>query len=113
MTHLNLDDFRVMAHNHGGKVGATIATLCDEVERLRKPQPVCGDLDAIRRMAESGVPIPPWLVQALCDRVERATAERQGLTDDVAVLDEELYDLRLALLKLRWKEQTHDRAPAR
>lgn len=34
----------------------------------------------------------------------RYAAERQGLMEDVAVLDEELYELRLALLKLRWKE---------
>lgn len=42
---------------------------------------------------------------------ERAAAVRQGLVDDVAVLDEELEDARLALLKLRWKEQTNGSRP--
>lgn len=35
---------------------------------------------------------------------ERSNAARRGWHDDVAVLDEELEQLRLGLLKLRWKE---------
>lgn len=40
-------------------------------------------------------------------RIKRKRAERQRLRDDVAVLDEELEDARLALLKLRWKEMSN------
>lgn len=71
---INLDDARVMARNHGGKVGATIATLCDEVEHLRTPLSAPSgstNLLAIRRMADSSLPIPPWVLRALCDRHER------------------------------------------
>jgi ribosomal protein L29 len=39
-------------------------------------------------------------------KAERRAAVRAGQTEDAAVLDEEINDLRLALLKLRWKEQT-------
>lgn len=37
-------------------------------------------------------------------KAERGAAERAGQEEDAAVLDEELAELRLTLLKLRWKE---------
>lgn len=45
----------------------TTAALCDEVERLRRaPKP---SLDNIRRMLDDGVPVPPWLVRGLVERL--------------------------------------------
>ena len=58
----------------------TIAALCDEVERLRAPQ-LPSDLDAIRRIADSGAPIPPWLVRSLCNRVEAVEHLAQAYLD--------------------------------
>jgi len=48
---------------------------------------------------------------AVIDRIkaERALAACQDLMDDAAVLDEELYELRMALLQLRWKETQQTR----
>lgn len=40
-------------------------------------------------------------------KAERGAAERANQKDDVAVLDEELEELRLTLLKLRWKETSN------
>ncbi len=71
---IDLDAARAMARNHGGKVGATLTALCDEVEHLRTPHPapsVSSNLLAIRRMADSSLPIPPWVLRALCNRHER------------------------------------------
>lgn len=107
MTTLNLDDARAMADNHGGKVGATIAALCDEVEQLRKPRPApSGSLNmlAIRRMADSSVSIPPWVLRALCDRHERLLAvacawdDAIDRCDGVATAEEQL---RAVLRELR------------
>ena len=54
----------------------TIAALCDEVEQLRKnnerpPSSGSTNLLAIRRIADSGDPVPPWVLRALCNRHER------------------------------------------
>lgn len=46
---------------------ATTAALCDEVERLRRTPDA--SLDNIRRMLDDGVPVPPWLVRGLIDRL--------------------------------------------
>jgi len=35
------------------------------------------DLDPIRRMLDDGVPIPPWLVRGLCERVEALEFEAE------------------------------------
>jgi ribosome-binding ATPase YchF (GTP1/OBG family) len=37
-------------------------------------------------------------------KAERSTAAHRGQQDDIAVLDEEIDELRLALLKQRWGE---------
>jgi hypothetical protein len=42
-------------------------------------------------------------------KAECRTAERRGVVEDVAVLDEEREELRLTLLKLCWKELKHAR----
>ena len=93
---LNLADIR--KRNRGQPEGywkATTAALCDELERLHKgrrkiagdllggpltPDELQGDyvvrpdasLDNIRRMLDDGVPVPPWLVRGLVERLERA-----------------------------------------
>lgn len=76
MTSLNLDDIRRMNEKHlDGYWRRTIAALCDEVEQLRKgnerpPSSGSTNLLAIRRIADSGDPVPPWVLRALCDRHE-------------------------------------------
>lgn len=65
-----LDLATIRRRNDGQPEGywkATTATLCDEVERLRRPPDA--SLDNIRRMLDDGVPVPPWLVRGLVERL--------------------------------------------
>lgn len=67
---LDLDTIR--KKNDGQPEGywkATTAALCDEVERLRQPPVPPADLDNIRRMLDDEVPVPPWLVRGLIERL--------------------------------------------
>lgn len=45
-------------------------------------------------------------------KTERERAERQGWQEDIVVLDEELDELRMAWLKLRWIERMHTKEAA-
>lgn len=68
-----LDLATIREKNKGQPEGywkTTTAALCDEVERLSRPPDA--DLDNIRRMLDDGIPVPPWLVRCLCERVELA-----------------------------------------
>lgn len=77
MTLLDLATIRTMNEKRlDGYWKRTIAALCDEVEQLRKgnerpPSPGSTNLLAIRRIADSGDPVPPWVLRALCNRHER------------------------------------------
>lgn len=65
-----LDLETIRRRNDGQPEGywkARVAELCDEVERLRRPPDA--SLDNIRRMLDDGVPVPPWIVRGLVERL--------------------------------------------